>query len=246
MRVLILGGTKDAREIASAIAAEPRFDVTLSLAGRTRAPAAQPVPVRVGGFGGVEGLSAHLEAHEIGALIDATHPFAVRISANAVAAASRACVPLASFVRPAWEERAGDRWLRVADAASAASALGHAPKRVFLAMGRLELAAFAAASQHRYIARMIEEPGEVPLPPNIHFVFARPPFTEEDERKFLLDHAIGVVVSKHSGGSDTYGKIAAARSLGLPVVMIERPEKPRGRELASAAEAVHWLTTLER
>jgi precorrin-6A/cobalt-precorrin-6A reductase len=244
MRLLILGGTTEASALARLLAADARFAPTLSYAGRTAKPSLQPIPCRVGGFGGAEGLARWLAHEKIAAVVDATHPFAARISANAVAACRALAIPLASIVRPAWQPKTGDRWTCVGSAAEAAEKLGLIPQRVFLTVGRLELAAFASARHHFYLARTIDPPGDVFLPPNIRFVLDRGPFDVETEAALLVRERIAVLVSKNSGGSAIYGKIEAARRLGLPVVMIDRPEKPAGHAVADANAAYRWLDDL--
>ena len=241
MRVLILGGTTEASELTRLLAADPRFETTVSLAGRTANPRMQPVRMRIGGFGGAEGLAAWLQREKTEGVIDATHPYADQISANAVAACARLALPLASIVRPAWEPQPGDRWLTVANAEAAADALGSEPRRVFLSLGRLELGAFASQPHHRYIARTIDPPGDVALPPDILMLSGRGPFDREAETTLLNGEKIDVVVSKNSGGAATYAKIEAARGLGIPVVMIARPDKLRGHALANAEAAIIWL-----
>jgi precorrin-6A/cobalt-precorrin-6A reductase len=226
-RILILGGTTEARQLAERLAPRTDFAVTISLAGRTAAPAPLPVPVRVGGFGGAAGLAAWLSAEAIDLLIDATHPYAAQISANAAAAAALARVPLLALDRPAWVAVDGDRWTEVADMAAAVPALGTAPRRAFLALGRNELAPFAAAPQHFYLVRSVD-PVEPPLVvPDAVYLTGRGPFDEADERELLSHHRIDVIVAKNGGGAATYGKIAAARSLGLPVIMLARPARPQ-------------------
>lgn len=235
MPVLILGGTGEARRLAQRLDAWPGLAVTLSLAGRTaqpRLPDGARLAVRTGGFGGAEGLANHLRRAGVRALVDATHPFAARISAHAVVAARLAGVPLIAVERPAWTRQAGDRWVEVADAAGAAAALGEAPQTVFLAIGRQEVAAFRAAPQHRYIVRSIEPVARGDLPPDAAVVLARGPFAETDERRLFEAHGVTMVVAKNSGGAATYGKVAAARGLGLPVVMLRRA--PQGAEGAPA------------
>lgn len=244
MRVLILGGTSEARELSTLLTPDRRFDVTVSLAGRTRAPEPQASPVRVGGFGGVEGLEDWLREKKIDAVVDATHPFAERISANAVAACAAAGLPLGSIVRPPWTRAPGDVWTEVANAMAAAEALGQAPRRVFLSVGRLELPAFAAAPQHDYLARTIDPPGDVPLPPHLTLIAERAPFDLEAETCLMGERRIEVLVSKNSGGAATYPKIEAARRLGVPVIMIARPAKPAGEPLAGAGAAYEWLEGL--
>lgn len=225
-RVLILGGTTEARQLASQLATKPDVELTLSLAGRTENPIAQQVPTRIGGFGGAEGLSAYLKDTKADLVIDATHPYAARISANAAKAAQLAGVPILALRRPGWERREGDRWTEVDDAAAAAAALGLPARRVFLALGRQEVGAFEAAAQHRYLLRSVD-PVEPPLGvPHVDYLLARGPFREADEHRLLVEHRIDVVVCKNSGGEATYGKIAAARALGIEVVMIRRPMLP--------------------
>jgi len=241
MRVLILGGTAEASALAKLIAGDSRFRPTLSLAGRTASPARPVIPYRIGGFGGWEGLAAWIEAEGVRAMVDATHPFAARISANAVKAAQAAGIPIASLTRPAWTAQEGDRWISVSAPEAAAVALGSAPRTVFLATGRLELPAFAAAPHHSYIARVIDHPGDVALPPRIDFIYDRGPFETAAELRLLKERRIEMVVSKNSGGAPTYGKIEAARLLRLPVVMIERPDKPALHTLNGACEALRWL-----
>lgn len=243
-RILILGGTSDARQLAGRLAARGEFDVTLSLAGRTANPAPQPVPVRTGGFGGAAGLTAHLAGHRIGLLVDATHPYAARISANAVAAAAAAGIPLLALRRPAWQQARGDRWIGVESVAGAVRALGEAPRCVFLALGRQEVAAFEAAPQHRYLVRSVD-PVVPPLTlPGATFVVARGPFAETGDRELLEAHGIDTIVCKNSGGAATYGKIAAARSLGIPVIMIERPALPEVPSAADIDELVQMIDHL--
>lgn len=241
MRVLILGGTTEASALARLLAGDPRVEATLSLAGRTSAPRAQPIATRVGGFGGVDGLVGHLRDHEIDAVIDATHPYAAQISTNAVAACAETGIALASLVRPPWQRQEGDRWQAAASTQDAALQLGRVPRRVFLSLGRQDLHLFAMAPQHHYIARLIETPQQANLPPDLVLLHQRGPFDLEAERRLLIDERIAVIVSKNSGGDATYPKIAAARALALPVVMIARPDKPAGHVVDSAEAAVEWL-----
>jgi precorrin-6A/cobalt-precorrin-6A reductase len=241
MRVLILGGTTEASELAQLVAGDGRFEAILSLAGRTSAPKPQPIITRTGGFGGADGLADFLNEHKIEAVIDATHPYAPHISANAVVACARADVALASFVRPAWKPEAGDVWTIVATAVAAGLALGKAPRRVFLSLGRQELHRFAPFPQHHYIARLIEPPQQAALPHNLVLLRQRGPFDRDAELSLLKDRKIDVIVSRNSGGSATYPKIEAARALGLPVIMIARPAKPVGHVVKSAEAAVAWL-----
>jgi len=241
LRVLILGGTTEAATLAKLIAGDGRLEATLSLAGRTSRPRPQPLPTRIGGFGGPDGLASFIEEKAIDVVIDATHPFADQISANAVAACGRTGIPLASIVRPAWQAEPADRWQLVGTAEEAAAALGSSPRRVFLSLGRLDLHVFAPASQHHYIARTIDPPQQQELPTDIRFVQARGPFDLAGETRLLRDEKIDIVVSKNSGGTATYAKIAAARQLGLSVVMIARPLKAAGHVVHSAEQAIAWL-----
>lgn len=246
MRVLILGGTTEASALSRLLAGDPRFDAMLSLAGRTSTPAQQKLPTRVGGFGGIEGLVRHLRDGKIGAVIDATHPYADQMSAHAVAACEEAGVALASLVRAPWRRQASDNWKDAADTEAAADAIGRSPRRVFLGIGRQELAAFARAPQHHYLARVIEAPPAQGLPPHITLLQARGPFDLAAETALLRERRIEIVVSKNSGGAATYAKIEAARSLGLPVVMIARPHKPTGHVVATPEDAVAWLDHVRR
>jgi precorrin-6A/cobalt-precorrin-6A reductase len=241
LKVLILGGTTEASALAQKIAGDARLAPLLSLAGRTTNPRPQPIPVRTGGFGGIEGLVRLLRDDAIDAVVDATHPYADQMSTHAVAACREADVPLASLVRPEWQHKAGDRWQVVADTQAAAQALGAAPRRVFLSLGRQDLHVFAAAPQHHYLARLIERPDQTPLPPDLRLLQARGPFARTDEERLLREERIEVVVSKNAGGGATYAKIEAARALGLPVVMIARPNKPAGVFMPDAETCIAWL-----
>lgn len=241
MRVLVLGGTTEARLLGQRLAADGRFDATLSLAGRTERPAPQPLPTRVGGFGGVDGLTAHLAAARVDVVVDATHPFAERISANALAACARAGVPLLVLERLAWMPQAGDNWLAVPDLAAAATALGDASRRVFLTTGRLGVAAFQAAPQHRYLLRSIDPPEAADLPPRCDVLLARGPFPVEDEIALMRREAVEIVVTKNSGAAAARAKLDAARALALPVVMVARADRPGAETVATADAAFAWL-----
>jgi precorrin-6A/cobalt-precorrin-6A reductase len=241
MRVLILGGTTEASELAHRLANDVRFETTLSLAGRTSNPRPQPVQTRRGGFGGISGLAAWLEREAIEAVIDATHPYADQISAHAAAACGQLSVRLATILRPAWQPQPGDRWLDVASAEAAADALGPTPQNVFLSIGRLELGAFASSPHHHYVARTIEPPDDIALPPDLRLIFERGPFDAQAEGALLTQEKIDVLVSKNSGGAATYTKIEAARRLGIPVVMISRPHKAHGYAVDDAEGAARWL-----
>ena len=227
--------------LAVRLAGRPDLEVTLSLAGRTASPAPQPVPVRRGGFGGAAGLADYLVGERIAALIDATHPYANVISANAVAAAREADVPSVALRRPPWTAVAGDRWIEVSDAGEAVRALGQAPRRVFVALGRQELAPFTQAPQHHYLIRSVD-PVDPPLAlPHATYITGRGPFNEAGDRTLLTDNRIDIVVCKNSGGAATYGKIAAARALDLPVIMLRRPPVLAGAAVETVDDVIAWL-----
>lgn len=225
-----------ARALASA-----GIDAVYSYAGRTGAPVAQPVPVRVGGFGGAEGMAGYLRDEAISHVIDATHPFAAQISRNAALACAATGTPLCALERPAWTPGPGDRWTRVADIDAAVAALPEAPARVFLAIGRQTLEPFAARPRHHYLLRLVDPP-EGPLPlPRAEAVIARGPFDVAGDTALLRDHAITHIVAKNAGGAGAGAKLAAARALGLPVILIDRPAPPPRQSLSSVAEVMDWL-----
>jgi precorrin-6A/cobalt-precorrin-6A reductase len=239
--ILILGGTTEARLLGEQLAIRGDTAVTVSLAGRTAAPLAQAVPVRSGGFGGTAGLVRYLRDHEIHALIDATHPYAATMSAHAQSAAAQTHTPLLSLRRPPWRAIAGDRWTEVHDAEEAARTLGASPRHVFLAVGRQELAPFAAAPHHRYLIRSVD-PVDPPLEvPHARYIIERGPFDEDRERELLREHEIDIIVAKNSGSPATYGKITAARTLGLPVILLRRPPPLEGPTVTTVGEAMSWL-----
>lgn len=242
-RVLILGGTADARHLAAELAASPdEFEVTSSLAGRVAKPRLPAGEVRVGGFGGVAGLADWLTEHQVDALVDATHPFAATMSQHAAAAAARADVPLLALSRPAWTPDAGDRWHEVDSLTQAASLLPELGRRVFLTTGRTELAPFAAVPQLWYLIRSVDPPEPAACPPDHHVLLDRGPFTLEGERAVLREHRVEVLVTKNSGGQATVPKLLAAREAGLPVVLLRRPAPPAVHATASTpAETVNWL-----
>lgn len=237
--ILLLGGTTEASALATALAAR-RERAVLSYAGRTEAPRAQAIPTRVGGFGGVEGLAEYLRCEGVTHLVDATHPFAARISANAIAAAELAGVPLLALTRSEWVETPGDRWTHVADTEQAVGALGSDPARVFLALGRQTIGDFASAPQHFYLLRFVDAAAPPALPRH-HLVVDRGPFTLAGELALLGEHRIQVVVAKNAGGSGARAKLDAAREFGLPVVMIDRPFIPPRPQVGSVAAVLDWL-----
>ncbi|MBB3020727.1 precorrin-6A/cobalt-precorrin-6A reductase [Microvirga lupini] len=242
MRILILGGTTEASALARCLSGRSEFSPFLSMAGRTSDPRPLPIPTRIGGFGGVEGLARFLVQERIEALIDATHPFAAVMSRNAAEACAQVHIPLLALRRPPWTAQEGDRWIEVESMEEAVGELGHESRRVFLTVGRLELPPFVAAPQHTYLVRTIEPIGEALPVPKVIAVQDRAPFDEAAERALIARERVEVVVTKNSGGAATYPKIAAARALGLPVIVVARPEKPRGvEEVASADAALDWL-----
>ena len=213
----------------------------MSLAGRTKSPAPQPVPVRRGGFGGAAGLAEYLGRERIDALIDATHPYANIISANAGAAARQAGVPLIVFRRPPWRAVAGDRWTEAVDVGDAVRKLGERPRRVFVTLGRTELAPLTVAPQHFYLIRSVD-PVEPPLPlPRVRYVTNRGPFREADDHALMRAQDIDAVIAKNSGGVASYGKIAAARALGIDVIMLRRPAPSARPAVETVDEVIAWL-----
>jgi precorrin-6A/cobalt-precorrin-6A reductase len=242
-RVLVLGGTTEASEIVAALASEPDLHVVLSLAGRTERPAAHPVPVRVGGFGGVDGLVRHLSEAAVDLLVDATHPFAAVMGVHAAQAGAVTGIPRLKVVRPAWEPEPGDRWTSVADVAAAAAELARqSPRRALLTVGRQELEPFRTVPVP-LLVRSIDPPDLTGFR-SARVLLERGPFSLDHERDLLRREAIDVLVTKNSGGRATAPKLAAARELGVAVVMVERPAVPSGAQVGTAADAVAWV--LER
>ncbi len=242
-RVLILGGTRDAIELATQAAAIPGVVVVTSLAGRTREPVIQSENTRIGGFGGISGLADYLHQQRIDLLIDATHPFAAQISFNAAAATRHVGIPRLMLVRPPWQPVPGDRWLEVESNAAAAAMVPELARRIFLTIGRQELAAFAHLQQLWFLMRMIDPPHPDARIPHGKLLLERGPFLLENERSLLQAHKIEAIVSKNSGGTATYAKIIAARELGLPVVMVQRPAIPDGETVSDVRASLTWLKT---
>ncbi|MEV5032895.1 cobalt-precorrin-6A reductase [Sphingobium sp. LMC3-1-1.1] len=238
--ILILGGTTEASALAAALA-ERGARALLSYAGRTEKPRAQPVPVRVGGFGGIAGLVRYLREESVTHLVDATHPFAATMSEHAVAAAREAGVGHIMLTRPPWTAAEGDQWTRVPDMAGAVAALAGAARRVMLAVGRVHVDVFAAQPQHHYLLRFVDMPDAVPQLPRHALVIDRGPFTVEAEMHLMRAHGIDCVVSKNAGGDGAQAKLIAARQLALPVVMIERPACPAALMTHEVAAVLQWL-----
>ena len=240
-RVLVLGGTTEANAMAQALVSAG-IPAIYSYAGRTERPLAQPMETRVGGFGGVAGLRAYLTTQAISHVIDATHPFAAGMSRNAVAACTD--VPLIALQRAPWRAVAGDHWTDVPDIDGAVAALPAAPARVFLAIGRQNLAGFAGLA-HDYLLRLVDAPVDLPLT-GARVVIDTGPFTFDSDRRLLIDHDIQIVVSKNSGGDGARAKLDAARELGLRVIMIDRPAVPDRCCVDSVSEVLRWIHDTNR
>lgn len=243
VRVLILGGTGEARALAARIADDSRFDAISSLAGRVSDPALPVGEVRIGGFGGVEGLVDYLRAEDIDAIVDATHPFAATISAHAAVAAQQTDLPMIAIRRPGWTASPGDNWDRVPDIKTAArAAAAAAPGCIFVTTGRRDLAAYAADDQHAYLVRTVDPPTGA-APPRMTLLLDRGPFTVPDELSLMRRYDVRMLVTKDSGGAMTSAKLVAARELGVPVVMIDRPPLPRDVDVVdSVDDALRWLS----
>ena len=242
--LLLLGGTTEGRRLAAHLAGDPRFRATLSLAGRTTDPLPQALPTRFGGFGGAQGLSRYIADNGIDALVVATHPFAARIAAGAAAAAAETGVPALQWLRPLWRREPGDDWHFHDSLESLADALGQAPRRVFLTIGRQEAHVFERAPQHDYLVRSIE-PIAPPLGlPKVDLVLARGPFDVDSEIALMRAHGTEIVVAKASGGAATHAKIEAARRLGLPVHMVSRPPPSGLPTVGALADVLGWLDQL--
>jgi len=245
LNVLILGGSSEASALAGMLAGDTRFAAVLSLAGRTARPAPSRLTTRTGGFGGAEGLADYLHAHEVDALVVATHPFAAQMRINAAAAVRRRPTRLLVIDRPVWTPQASDRWTVAPDMAAAAEALGPTPRRVLLTVGRQELQPFIDAPHHAYLVRSIDPPDR--LPANAALILARGPFSEAEERQLMLDHKVQVLVTKNAGGAATEAKLLAARTLGLEVVVVARRPLPdlENLDASVAPDAPATLTWLE-
>lgn len=239
--VLLLGGTSGASQLAQALH-RAGVPAVFSYAGVTQAPVAQPLPTRSGGFGGPQGLAQFLRRERITHVVDATHPFAAQMSRNACAACAATGTPLLALERAPWQPQPGDRWIGVPDMAAAAQALPEAPARVFLAVGRQQLGAFAQRPAHHYLLRLVDAPapGSLPLP-RTHVVLGRGPFGAQEDEALMRAHGIAWLVAKNAGGEATRGKLEAARALGLPVVMVQRPALPERARTEDVAAVLHWI-----
>ncbi len=240
MRILLLGGTTEASQLA-ALLSKSGMDAVFSYAGRTAAPVPQPLPTRVGGFGGVAGLVAYIRAKQITHLVDATHPFAAGMSGNAYAAAQETGVHLLRLERAAWVAGAGDNWTHVPDLEAAADALPDTPCTVFLAIGKQNLKTFAHAPQHHYLLRLVDAPeGDLPLPETT-VILARGPFDVAGDTALMRDHGVTHIVCKNAGGAGAQAKLDAARTLALPVIMAQRPALPQVPSADTAQGVMTWL-----
>ncbi|WP_239405563.1 cobalt-precorrin-6A reductase [Frankia sp. Cj3] len=243
MRVLILGGTAEARALADALHGRDGCQVISSLAGRISRPTLPRGEVRVGGFGGVDGLVGYLRAAAVDVLVDATHPFAAIMSEHAAQAAAVTGTRLLALRRPGWSARTGDRWLHVPDITQAARAAAGLPGPgcVFVTTGRRGLDAYADDSRHGYLIRTVDPPTEA-LPARHTVVLDRGPYTVEGETALMTEHGVIALVTKNSGGPLTAAKLTVARHLSIPVIMIDPPVPPAGvRWAATAAEIVSLL-----
>ncbi|MCW8860845.1 MAG: cobalt-precorrin-6A reductase [Rhodospirillales bacterium] len=239
-RILILGGTEEAAELARLLAGRDGISVITSLSGDTANPAELPGEVVTGGFGGSDGLAKYLRAAGIDAVIDATHPFALQISQSAAGACSATGTPRLMLVRPEWQKQDGDWWHMAENMDEAARFSEKAGNRALLTVGKKRLKAFEGVIGTHFLVRLMEFP-EADLPIYDYEAFIqRPPFTVEDEMKIMRDHEIDLLVAKNSGGKATYAKIEAAREMKIPVIMIKRPRLPEGERVETAAEAAEW------
>lgn len=243
-RLLILGGTAEARALAAASVARfgARLDVITSLAGRTKSPRRPAGRVRIGGFGGADGLADYLRAERIGLMIDATHPFAIRIKANAHAASVAAAVPFVAIDRPQWRPEAGDRWIMVDDAAAAARAVVDLGERIWLTFGADGVSAFTALTGKWFLVRRVDRTEAKLDLPEHEIIFGRGPFSVDGERAIIERYGIDALVTKASGGQATVAKLAAARAARIPVVMIRRPTAPVGDTVGGVEAALDWLS----
>ncbi|MEE1824443.1 cobalt-precorrin-6A reductase [Streptomyces sp. BE20] len=242
--LLVLGGTTEARTLAAALVGSP-LRVTSSLAGRVADPRLPVGEVRIGGFGGPDGLAAWLRAERVDAVVDATHPFAAVMSRNAAEATAATGVPLLALRRPGWTPVEGDRWHPAASLAAAAELLPPLGRRILLTTGRQGIGAFAHLGGLHFTARSVDPP-EPPMPASLHVLLDRGPFTLEGERALLREHRVDVVVTKDSGGAATAPKLTAARELALPVVVVERPPLPAGVPVVETVGAAQeWIAGLD-
>jgi precorrin-6A/cobalt-precorrin-6A reductase len=238
--ILVLGGTTEASALARLLA-EGGVSAMFSYAGRTASPSGQPLPMRVGGFGGVAGLIHYLREHRVTHLVDATHPFAATMSGHAVEATRMTGIAHAALTRTPWVVGPGDRWTSVADIPSAVEALAGPGRRVMLALGRMHVEAFCDQPQHHYLLRFVDMPDRPPALPDHALIVDRGPFTVEGDSALMQGHRIDMIVCKNSGGTGAAAKLAAARALALPVLMIDRPPLPDRTEFHRPQDVMDWI-----
>ena len=240
MRVLLLGGTAEARALAAEL--HPEVAVVSSLAGRVPDPALPVGEVRIGGFGGVEGLRRWLEVEHVDAVVDATHPFAATITAHGALACAESGVPHVVLARPAWPN--DDAIVVDSDVEAANVVTRRGYSRIFLTTGRSGSAAFACVDAW-FLIRAVTPPEEQSLPRLHELLLSRGPYRYDDERKLLADYGIDALVTKNSGGDMTRAKLDAAADLGIPVVMVDRPALPaRVRTVTTVDAAAAWVRAL--
>ena len=238
---MILGGTSEATQLSKLIALA-KIKATLSFAGRVERTKTQPIPKRVGGFGGAEGLRDYLINNNITHVVDATHPFAEQISWNTFKACTELRIPFAALTRPAWLEEPGDNWKYVDSVKQAADKLtNYTPTTVFLAIGRIQVPEFKIAQHHRYILRLVDPyEGNLPLK-TTHTIVSRGPFKVDDDIRLMIDNKVNIIICKNSGGAGAVSKLLAGRRLELPVIMVNRPKPPKRTTFYEAAEIMEWL-----
>lgn len=239
--ILVLGGTGEARAVAAALAAAPDVRVISTLAGRIANPRLPLGEVRVGGFGGPGGLAAYIEAERVDAVVDATHPFAERMSWSAFDACAATGTRLVRLERSPFHRDPRVDWREVGSLPEAAALLPEAGRRVFLTTGRQGLAAFGGVADAFFLIRCVEAPDPAALPPDRTVLLDRGPFTLEGELELIDRHALDILITKDSGGEMTQAKLAAARERGLPVIVVARPPRPAGQTVQTVAEALAWL-----
>ena len=241
MNLLILAGTTEATVLAKNVA-EAGIDAILSYAGRVQHVKTQPIPKRIGGFGGVRGFCNFLQDQSVTHVVDATHPFAVQISRNAVDACNHCQIPLLAVHRPPWFAQERDYWIEVGNIKEAVKQLDRPRCNVMLALGRMHISEFAVHPQHHYILRLIDPPNRDITLVDFDSIVSRGPFTYQEDLKLFKKHKIDILVSKNSGGAATKSKIEAARTLAFPVIMVNRPALLRERqEVETTEEAMNWL-----
>lgn len=240
--VLILGGTGEARSLAATLDENPGIRAISTLAGRIANPRLPVGEVRVGGFGGPDGLAAFLRDEGVAAVIDATHPFAERMSWSASAACAQTGTALLRLERPAFTRDPAIDWHEVASLDDAAARLPAVGRRVFLTTGRQGLAAFADVADAFFLVRCVEAPDPAALPPDHELLLDRGPFTVDGELDLIDHYKLDVLVTKDSGGEMTQAKLAAARERGLPVIVVARPPRPDGETVQTVEQALAWLS----